>query len=56
MAVKAGETVRVEMVVPIDDLKLWDADNHEWALRKGCTKLMLGASSTDIRLKKRVRL
>jgi beta-glucosidase len=56
VAVKAGETVRVEMVIPIDDLKLWDAEKHEWAIRKGCTKLMLGASSTDIRLKKRVRL
>ena len=56
IAVKAGETVHVEMTVPVDDLKLWDADKHEWAVRKGCTKLMLGASSQDIRLKKRIRL
>ena len=56
VAVKAGETVRVEMEVPLEDLKLWDAENHEWALPEGRTRLMLGASSADIRLKKKVRL
>ncbi|MCR4844082.1 MAG: glycoside hydrolase family 3 C-terminal domain-containing protein [Bacteroidales bacterium] len=56
VAVKAGETVRVEMEVPLEDLKLWDDENHEWALPEGRTRLMLGASSADIRLKKKVRL
>ena len=56
VAVKAGETVRVEIAVPLDDLKLWDADNHQWAFRKGRTKIMLGASSEDIRLIKRIRI
>lgn len=56
VAVKAGETVRVEMEVPLEDLKLWDAENHEWALPEGRTRLMLGASSADIRLRKKVRL
>ena len=56
VAVKAGETVRVEMEVPLEDLRLWDAENHEWALPEGRTRLMLGASSADIRLKKKVRL
>ena len=56
IAVKAGETVRVELAIPMDDLRLWDARNHEWALRKGRTRIMVGASSADIRLKKRIRL
>ena len=56
VAVKAGETVHVELVVPADDLKLWDASEHRWALPKGRAKLMVGASSEDIRLKKGVRL
>ena len=56
VAVKAGETVRVEIAVPLDDLKLWDAENHQWAFRKGRTKIMIGASSEDIRLIKRIRI
>ena len=56
VAVKAGETVPVEIVVPADDLKLWDSEKHAFAFKKGRTKLMLGASSEDIRLKKSVRL
>ena len=56
VAVKAGETVPVEIVVPADDLKLWDADAHQWAFRGKKAKLMLGASSVDIRLKKNVKL
>ena len=56
VAVKAGETVPVEIVVPADDLKLWDTEKHAFAFKKGKVKIMVGASSEDIRLKKRVRL
>ncbi|MBR5255968.1 MAG: glycoside hydrolase family 3 C-terminal domain-containing protein [Bacteroidales bacterium] len=56
VAVKAGETVPVEIVVPADDLKLWDSDKHAFAFKKGRTKLMVGASSEDIRLKKNIKL
>ena len=56
VAVKAGETVLVEIVVPADDLKLWDSDKHAFAFRNGRAKLMVGASSEDIRLKKNVKL
>ena len=56
VAVKAGETVRVEIAVPLEDLKLWDAEAHAWATPKGRTRLLIGASSEDIRLKKRIKL
>ena len=56
VAVKAGETVPVEIIIPADDLKLWDSENHHWAFHGKRVKLLLGASSTDIRLKKRIRL
>ena len=56
VAVKAGETVPVEIVVPADDLKLWDSGKHAFDFRKGRTKILIGASSEDIRLKKSVRL
>ena len=56
VAVKAGETVPVEIVVPADDLKLWDSAKHDWAFFGKKAKLMLGASSEDIRLKKSIKL
>ena len=55
VAVKAGETVDVKMVVPADDLKLWDTEKHAWAFSGKRVKLLVGASSADIRLSKRVR-
>ena len=51
-----GETVPVELIVPEDDLKLWDSGKHAFALRKGRTRILVGASSEDIRLLKRIRL
>ena len=56
VAVKAGETVPVEIVVPADDLKLWDSDQHAFAFRSRRAKLLVGASSEDIRLKKNIKL
>ena len=55
VAVKAGETIPVEIVIPADDLKLWDSEKHDWAFRGKKVKLMLGASSEDIRLKKNLK-
>ena len=56
VAVKAGETKDVEIVIPADDLKLWDMDKHEWAFSGKKVKLQVGASSQDIRLKTNVKL
>ncbi|MBR5108391.1 MAG: glycoside hydrolase family 3 C-terminal domain-containing protein [Bacteroidales bacterium] len=56
VAVKAGETVPVEIVVPADDLKLWDSEKHAFAFRNKRAKMMIGASSEDIRLKKNIKL
>ena len=56
VAVKAGETVPVKIVVPADDLKLWDSEAHAFAFRGKRAKLLLGASSEDIRLRKNVKL
>ncbi len=56
VAVKAGETFPVEIVVPAGDLKLWDSEKHAFAFRSSRAKIMIGASSEDIRLKKSFRL
>ena len=54
--VKAGETVRAEIAVPVDDLRLWDAGSHEWKLRSGRTRILIGASSEDIRIKRTIKI
>ncbi|MBO4536918.1 MAG: glycoside hydrolase family 3 C-terminal domain-containing protein, partial [Bacteroidales bacterium] len=56
VAVKAGETQTVELVVPADDLKLWDIEAHAFAYPCKRAKIRIGASSEDIRLKKCIRL
>ena len=56
VAVKAGETKEVELVVPAADLKLWDSDAHAFTFPGKRAKIRIGASSADLRLKKRIRL
>ena len=56
IALKQGEKKDVEMIIPADDLKIWDSDAHAFVTPKGRAKFLLGASSTDIRLKNRIRL
>lgn len=55
ISVAAGQTRRVEIVIAADDLKLWDTPSHSFTSRKGAHRILVGASSADIRLKKRVR-
>ena len=56
VSVKAGKTRTVELVVPADDLKLWNSDTHSFEFPAKRAKIRIGASSADIRLKKRIRL
>ena len=55
IAVKAGETRDVEIVIPAEDLKLWNSDKHAWEFSGKKAKLLVGASSQDIRLKKKIK-
>ncbi len=56
IAVKAGETRDVELVVPAEDLKLWNMDTHTFTAPGRRARIQIGASSEDIRLKKSIRL
>ena len=56
VALKAGETKTVELTVPAEDLKLWDTDAHAFKFPARRAKILIGASSEDIRLKKKVTL
>lgn len=54
--VAKGETVKVELVVEEEDMKLWDMDKHAFVFDKGEYQFMVGASSADIRLAETVKL
>ena len=56
VAVAKGETKTVELVIPESDLTLWSAEKHAFAAPKGTARLMIGASSADIRLTTEVSL
>ena len=54
--IAAGETRRVEIVISEADLELWNNEAGAFQPHPGRTKVLVGASSSDIRLKKAVRL
>ena len=56
IAVKAGETKDIELIVPAEDLKLWNTDGHAFTYPGKRARILIGASSEDIRLKKRITL
>ena len=56
IALRQGEEKEVELVVPADELKLWDSDAHAFALPKGRARFQIGSTSADLRLHRRVRL
>lgn len=56
IAVKKGETKDVQIVVPAEDLKLWNSDEHKFTFKGNKAKIMIGGSSVDIRLKKNCKL
>jgi beta-glucosidase len=45
-----GESARVEMPIRIDDLAFWDVTTGRMVVEAARTKVMVGRSSTDIRL------
>ena len=48
---KAGESRKVTLTVPVSDLCYWDVEKSGWALEGGRLDIMVGSSSKDIRLK-----
>lgn len=56
VGIKKGETLSVSITVPAEDLSLWDETKHAFVIQKGVIKLMMGASSADIRLNESVNI
>ena len=50
VAVKAGETVSVELSVSAEDLSYWDVAAHRWRLEPGRVELHVGPSSDSFAL------
>jgi len=50
---KPGQTGHVQIVVDSHELSYWNASRHAWAIMPGAYKVMVGASSRDIRLRGR---
>ncbi|MDI6743096.1 MAG: glycoside hydrolase family 3 C-terminal domain-containing protein [Smithella sp.] len=47
---KPGEQRRVDMEIPVDECSYYDVERKKWRVEKRDYKILVGASSTDIRL------
>jgi beta-glucosidase len=56
VTLKAGETQKVILFLPVSQLRYWDEKIHDWRLESGEIQLMIGSSSADIRLSKNVKI
>ena len=54
VSLKAGESKSVTMTLPITQLRYWDTKIHDWRLENGTIQIMIGSSSSDIRIVKSV--
>ena len=51
-----GQTQKVTFEVPVKELSYWNDETHKWELESGNIELLVGSSSSDIRLKKEVKI
>ena len=54
--IKAGETRKVTLAVPKEELGYWNEGKQMFVVEPGTVKLLIGASSEDIRLEGKIRL
>jgi Beta-glucosidase-related glycosidases len=50
IGLEPGESKRVELALSADELRFWDVTRSRWCLERGVCRVMIGASSADIRL------
>jgi beta-glucosidase len=55
VALKAGETKKVQLKLAADDLAYWDTAAQRFIVEPGRVRLLVGSSSSDIKLRKTVR-
>ena len=56
VAIGAGETQTVHLTLAARDLAYWDAASHRFVVEDGSVRLLVGASSADIRLQTMLRV
>jgi beta-glucosidase len=56
VSLRPGETKTVTLRVPAQSLAYWNASTHSWTLEPDRVELQVGASSTDIRLRKTINV
>jgi beta-glucosidase len=53
---RSQEQKTVTLSLPASRLAYWDADADRWTVEKNRVEIMIGGSSTDIRLRKTIRV
>jgi beta-glucosidase len=56
ISLQPGETKTVTFTLPAEKLALWDEKTHGFVVEPGTFDVLVGASSSDIRLKKQVEV
>jgi beta-glucosidase len=56
VSLKAGESKKVTLSLSVSQLQYWDTKIHDWKLESGEVQLMIGSSSSDIRLVKNIMI
>ena len=56
VSLKAGETKKVSLEIPLADLRYWNEATGAWDLEHGKLQLLLGSASDDIRLVEEVTI
>jgi len=56
VSLKPGESRKITMTLPISQLRYWDAKINDWRLESGKIQVMIGSSSSDIRLVKNIEI
>ena len=56
ITVNAGVTQKVNLEIPVEDLRYWNEDKNEWDLEEGTIEILLGKSSQDIVVKLQVEI
>ncbi len=54
--VKAGESVQVQLELPIQELAFWDVTRNQYVVETGTYRLLMGCSSSDIRLETSIQI
>ena len=49
VTLKAGETKKVTLEFPIEELAHWDNESNQWVLEHGKIEILVGSASNDIR-------